>query len=158
VEVPEEGALLAVAWLLAHGHADAARAVLDEIAPFFPRLRFYPIPHDRPLADHARVHLQPVGHTVRQLHAIRAPERVLVQRGALRLWAPLADRTVELFMGPWKAPPRCCRRTQAASRCSVTRGGTASQADGRASTTCRGGRGAPWRCWTSIGGCGRSTG
>jgi hypothetical protein len=104
VEVPEEGALLAVAWLLAHGHGDAARAVLDEIAPFFPRLRFYPIPHDRPLADHARVHLQPVEHTVRQLRAIRAPQRLRVQREVLRLWAPLADRTVELFLETVEGP------------------------------------------------------
>jgi hypothetical protein len=104
VEVPEEGALLAVAWLLAHGRGDAARAVLDEIAPFFPRLRFYPIPHDRPLGDDARVHLQPVGHTVRQLRAVRAPQRVLVQREALRVWAPLADRIVELFMETVEGP------------------------------------------------------
>jgi hypothetical protein len=34
IQVPEEGALLVVAWLLSHGHADKARALLDALAPF----------------------------------------------------------------------------------------------------------------------------
>lgn len=44
VNVPEEGALLVVAWLLANGQGERAQAVLDEILPLADRLRFYPVP------------------------------------------------------------------------------------------------------------------
>ncbi|HEX6909110.1 MAG TPA: hypothetical protein VF142_01870, partial [Longimicrobium sp.] len=98
VEVPEEGALLAVAWLLARGHGDAAMEVLGEIAPFFPTLRFYPVPSARPLPDGDRVHLRTAGETADVLRAVRAPARVLVEREAVLVWAPLADRVVQLFL------------------------------------------------------------
>jgi hypothetical protein len=98
VEVPEEGALLAIAWLLGHGHADAAREVLSEIAPHLATLRFYPVPSDAPLPDGSAVHLRTAGETAAELRAVRAPEPVLVQREALLVWAPLADRAVELFL------------------------------------------------------------
>jgi hypothetical protein len=104
VDVPEEGALLVVAWLLGHGHADAAREVLAEIAPHFPTLRFYPVPSDEPLADGSVVNLRTAGETAAELRAIRAPEPVLVQREAVLVWAPLADRAVELFLETVEGP------------------------------------------------------
>jgi hypothetical protein len=104
VEVPEEGALLAVAWLLLHGHVDAAQDVLREIAPYFPTLRFYPVPSNAPLPDGALVHLRTVGETVQELRAVRAPARVLEQREATTVWAPLGDRAVELFLETVEGP------------------------------------------------------
>ena len=44
VEVPEEGALLVVAWLVRNGYAGEARGLLHELSPYFSKLRFYPIP------------------------------------------------------------------------------------------------------------------
>lgn len=98
VEVPEEGALLVAAWLLSRGRADAAQAVLAEVAPHFPALRFYPVPHARPLPGGEHVHLRTAGEIAAELRQVRAPQRVLEQREALLVWAPLADRVTELFL------------------------------------------------------------
>jgi hypothetical protein len=101
VGLPEEGALLAVAWLLADGGAEGAeeaRAILDEIAPFFPRLRFYPLPHPRPLEASASVRVQDAGATVAQLEAVRERPVALRQREAAQVWAPLCDQLVQLFL------------------------------------------------------------
>jgi hypothetical protein len=64
VELPEEGALPTVAWLLAHGAADDAHRLLEAIAPFFDRLRFFPAPNERPMVAGTAVRLQPIGKTV----------------------------------------------------------------------------------------------
>src|SRR5207244_1885997 len=49
INVPEEGALLVAAWLMAHGENETARSLLDQIGPYLMRLRFYPVPHPLPL-------------------------------------------------------------------------------------------------------------
>jgi len=98
IELPEEGALLVVAWLFDHGHGDRARAVLDAIAPFLGRLRFYPMPHDVPLDSGVEVHLQPVADTIAGLERLPEQERVLAQREAALVWAPLLDRMVALML------------------------------------------------------------
>ena len=101
VALPEEGALLAVAWLLARGGevgAEQARAVLDEIGPYFSRLRFYPVPHPRPVEASGLVRVQDVSATVASLEAVRGRPVFERQREAARVWAPLYDRTVELFL------------------------------------------------------------
>jgi hypothetical protein len=98
VAVPEEGALLVVAWLVQHGHADRARALLDEIAPWFPRLRFYPVPDPRPLTAGAVVHRQDVGATIADLLTVGPARRLEQLREALEVWVPLYGRAVELFL------------------------------------------------------------
>lgn len=112
VEVPEEAALLAVAWLAEHGAADAARRLLDEIAPHFPTLRFYPVPAARPLAESASVHLQTAGDAAAELRALRDPAQVLAQREAVLVWAPLADRAVSLFLETVEGPVPTLARDQ----------------------------------------------
>ncbi|WEF34375.1 hypothetical protein [Pseudoduganella chitinolytica] len=97
VRVPEEGALLTVAWLAANGHADAARDIVAAIAPFFPTLRFYPVPDYRPRHFGPRVHVQEVGAVARQLADIRPNRHVIAQKRAAEVWAPLHDRALSLF-------------------------------------------------------------
>jgi hypothetical protein len=97
VLVPEEGALLVVAWLLRQGDADAAHGILDAIGPFLDRLRFYPVPHPTPVAAGAVVFLQDVGATAAQLAALRPSPRILALREALTVWTPLFDRLIGLF-------------------------------------------------------------
>jgi hypothetical protein len=104
VDVPEEGALLVIAWLLARGHAEQARALLDEIAPFLGMLRFYPTPAATPPPAGTAVHLQTVAQTAAQLRATRAPKRFLAQREAALVWAPLCDRAVALFAETVEGP------------------------------------------------------
>lgn len=98
VGVPEEGALLVVAWLVEHGYIGEARALLDELSPFFSKLRFYPIPLDQPRSVGSRVHRQSVGETIADLSRIPPNRRVLAQKEASEVWAPYYDRIVALFL------------------------------------------------------------
>lgn len=111
VTVPEEGTLLVIAWLLKHGHADPTRELLEEIAPYLDRLRFYPVypvypvPHDPPQGDDSvRVRLQTIGQTITDLKAIRVPVAYQKQREAVLVWAPLLDRAVQLFLETVEGP------------------------------------------------------
>ena len=98
VGVPEEGALLVVAWLAEQGHSEVVRKVLDEISPYFAKLRFYPIPLDRPLRLGSSVHLQDIGRTIGNLQKIKPNRLVLAQKEAVEAWVPLYDRIVALFL------------------------------------------------------------
>jgi hypothetical protein len=98
IEVPEEGALLVVAWLTEHGHPERARDLVGVLAPHMAQLRFYPILTDAPCASGSLVYLEDVGTTIRRLNDIRPNARVLAQREAVGIWTPLYDRLVALFL------------------------------------------------------------
>lgn len=98
VAVPEEGALMVVAWLVEKGYAEDARGLLDQLAPYFPRLRFYPIPLEQPRSFGSRVHLQDLGTTLADLRTIKPNKRILAQKEAVEVWLPLHDRIVALFL------------------------------------------------------------
>jgi hypothetical protein len=104
VHLPEEGALLVIAWLVRQGHADRARALLDEIGPHFPRLRFYPVPDPRPLLASALAHLQDVGATVEELRAVQPSPQFEQQAEAVEVWVPLYGRVIELFLETVRGP------------------------------------------------------
>lgn len=96
--VPEEGALLVAAWLAEEGHVEEAWELLDEISPYFAKLRFYPIPREEPRRFGSRVHVQSAGETLQIIREIRPNQRVLVQKQAVEVWAPYHDRVVALFL------------------------------------------------------------
>lgn len=98
VTVPEEGAMLVVAWLAEHGHAQAAHELVEELAPFFTRLRFYPVPLQHARHFGTRVHLKTVTEVLRDITAITPNKRVLAQKEAVQIWAPLHDRIVAMFL------------------------------------------------------------
>ena len=98
ISVPEEGALPTVAWLIARGAPDDAWRVLEAVAPFFDRLRFFPAPHARPIVAGATVRLQSIGETAKALRATKQQPHVLAMNEALAVWAPLYDRAVALFL------------------------------------------------------------
>lgn len=81
-----------------------ARALLDEIGPHFPQLRFYPVSDDRPLSAGALAHRQDAGTTVAQLEAVKPNMRVERQKEAVRVWQPLYDRLVALFAETVEGP------------------------------------------------------
>lgn len=110
VRVPEEGALLAVAWLASNGHGDAAGDIVDAIVPYLSTLRFYPVPDYRPHHFGARVHVQDVGAVRRQIAAIRPHRHVVAQKMAVQVWAPLHDRTIALFAETVDEDFRPCQR------------------------------------------------
>jgi len=97
IDVPEEGALLAVAYLTDEGKVDQAGAILDEIQPWFDKLRFYPRPADRPLHSGDNVFVKPVWTVMRNLEEMQTSYEVLKQREAIDVWARMTDRLVALF-------------------------------------------------------------
>ncbi|MEW8029652.1 MAG: hypothetical protein AB2761_03455 [Candidatus Thiodiazotropha endolucinida] len=98
VGVPEEAALLVVAWLVQKGYTDDARRLLDKLSPYFSRLRFYMIPLQLPQRFGSRVHLQDVRKTIEDLHYIKPNNRIRAQKEAIEVWAPLYDRIVSMFL------------------------------------------------------------
>jgi hypothetical protein len=98
VLVPEEAALLATTWLIDRGEAERAEAVLEEIAPFFDQLRFYPIPADRPPPSGDTLYVQPAAAVAAALRSRRPKPAVEAMKEAIRVWTPLYDRAVELFL------------------------------------------------------------
>lgn len=98
IQVPEEGALLVVAWLVANGHADEARELVEVIAPHFAELRFYPVPAERSASFGARVFLESVGAVVERLKLIAPNRRILAEREAIQVWTPLYDQMIRLFL------------------------------------------------------------
>lgn len=98
VELPEEGALLAVTWLAENRRGEAARSLLEQIVPYFSQLRFYPIPRSEPRRLETLVHLQTVAETARAIGAMRPNKRILAQKESVNIWAPLHDRVIALFL------------------------------------------------------------
>jgi hypothetical protein len=98
VTLPEEGALLAVAWLAQNGHLEEARALIDALAPYFSKLRFYPVPLQQPRYSGSRVHVQTVGGALENVRRIAPNSHVLAQKAAAEVWAPHYDKMVALFL------------------------------------------------------------
>jgi hypothetical protein len=98
VEVPEEAALMAVAWLAENGHTEDARDLIDVLSSHFADLRFYPVPLDQPRPSGPRVHVQDVGHTIESLDRIEPNLRILAQKEAVEIWRPLYDRIVAVVL------------------------------------------------------------
>jgi hypothetical protein len=98
VHVAEEGALPVIAYLLEHGMTEEAQELIDSITPFFDRLRFYPAPAQRAMAPNPTVHRQSVAETVEAIRWHKQQNQVDQMMEALRIWQPLYDRTVLLFL------------------------------------------------------------
>ena len=113
IDVPEEGALLVVAWLASHGQAEIARDLLDELGPFFDRLRFYPRFASRAPASAERVFLRSAGEARREIAAMEPGQQVLKQKETIEIWLPLYDRFVAHFLDTVEGDPPTARRDPA---------------------------------------------
>lgn len=91
IAVPEEAALLTVAWLLRAGDGGAALTLLEEIEPFTDRLTFLPRPADGAPPGGAVVHRETVGAVRGRLDARRESGSVAAMNEALTVWNPFAD-------------------------------------------------------------------
>ncbi|MGO1069823.1 hypothetical protein [Lysobacter sp. CA199] len=98
IQLPEEGALLAVAALVALGESESAAQLLAQLAPYFDRLRFYPQPSDTPQDHDPRVQARDVAAVIASLQAVRPQQQLLAQKEAVEVWAPYHDRVVALFL------------------------------------------------------------
>ncbi|MEU6245799.1 hypothetical protein [Streptomyces sp. NPDC047024] len=92
IGVPEEAALLIMAWLVRHGETNAALDLVAELDPFAGRLRFLPRPSAGPAPDAtAAVHRHTVRDAVATLERRRPNTAVEAQREALAVWQPFGD-------------------------------------------------------------------
>lgn len=98
IDVPEQGALLVVAALRAHGRIDAATELTATIAPYFERVRFYPEPADAAAPDDGRVSVRDAGWVAAALERKRPQPRVRAQQEAAAVWLPHHDRVVAMFL------------------------------------------------------------
>ncbi|MDP9793226.1 hypothetical protein J2S43_001738 [Catenuloplanes nepalensis] len=98
IDVPEQGALPAVASLLRAGDRAAALDVLDAIGPFADRLCFTPVPERPVLRAPDVVWRAGAGEVGAQLAARTENPRVAAQREALTVWNPLADEFLTLWL------------------------------------------------------------
>ncbi len=98
VDVPEEGALPLIAWLIEHNFSEVALDVIQELRPLMHRLRFYPrfLPSPRPAG--ALVHLASVAEVSRPLRDKQINSRIRAMNAALSVWAPLYDELVALWL------------------------------------------------------------
>ncbi len=98
VTVPEEAALLVTAWLIQSGDTARAEAVLAEISPYLDRLRFYPVPSDRPARSGDGVFVRPASEVITSLRGVRPKPAIQTMNEAIQVWTPLYDRAVELLL------------------------------------------------------------
>lgn len=108
VDVPEEGALLVVAWLLSQGHVEQAHALIDALAPLFERVRFYPAPGAPRDTQGTHVHRESAHAVAKRLDRLKPQPRIATQRNAVDVWLPLYDQLVGLALdvieAAWPSP------------------------------------------------------
>jgi hypothetical protein len=99
VELPEEAALLTVAWLAGRGETAAALEVLDVLEPFAGRLRFLPrlLPAAPTDSSGGIVFRWPVGDVRERLRQRRPHPGVAAMNEALTVWNPFSDE----LLGHW---------------------------------------------------------
>jgi hypothetical protein len=98
VHLPEEGALLVAAWLLARGERERAARLLETLLPFFDRLRFYPVPAVTAERQDAGLHVQTVAEVRARLERVKPKPQVVAMNATLAVWTSLRDRALALFV------------------------------------------------------------
>ncbi|AXI61215.1 hypothetical protein DLD99_12275 [Pseudomonas kribbensis] len=98
IDVPEEAALLTVAWFLKHQRIEEARTLIERIAPFFERLRFFPTVTDKQPFSMAEVEVFNVGYIRPRLSKSTAQPRLAVQKHVVENSLPLYDAAISLFL------------------------------------------------------------
>lgn len=96
IKLPEDAALLTVAWLLRKGDEGGALTVLDAIHPFSRRFRFAPR-HDPTVIPPGHTFRMSVGEAREVLQARRMPPEIQSMLETLRVWNPYADRLLALW-------------------------------------------------------------
>ncbi|WP_166220659.1 hypothetical protein [Pseudomonas atagonensis] len=98
IDVPEEAALLTVSWLLRHQRTEEARTLIEQIVPFFDRLRFFPtVVHEPPIST-AEVHVFDTASVRQRLTGQLAQPRLAVQKHVVENRLPLYDAAISLIL------------------------------------------------------------
>ncbi|MBT2442479.1 hypothetical protein J7E93_20680 [Streptomyces sp. ISL-36] len=97
VTLPEEAALLTVAWLVRSGEVAGAVELVEALEPHADTVRFLPRPSRTRAGAPGHVHRRTVAEARRTLERRRPNEAVETQREALAVWNPYADD----ILGHW---------------------------------------------------------
>lgn len=103
VDVPEDAALLTMAWLLRSADRIGALEILDAIAPLAGQLRFTPKRADPPTSPPDVVYRISAGEAATVLGTRRPNLQVEKQREALAVWNPFGDRVLALWLAKYVA-------------------------------------------------------
>lgn len=98
ITVPEEGALLTIAWLAQNGGIESARDLVDQISPWFSQIRFYPAPAVGSKIKSNLVRLKNVAAVKVDLSKVESSLDILKQREAVEVWNPFMDQMVALAL------------------------------------------------------------
>eukprot|EP01113_Clastostelium_recurvatum_P046004 TRINITY_DN7997_c0_g2_i1.p1 TRINITY_DN7997_c0_g2~~TRINITY_DN7997_c0_g2_i1.p1 ORF type:complete len:434 (+),score=89.46 TRINITY_DN7997_c0_g2_i1:27-1328(+) len=131
IHVPEEAALLAVCWMMGHGHEDEARSVVDVLSPWFSRLRFYPVPSPRPLSSGALVNVASVWEVVANLGLVKVSLALMTLSHALGVTLPIYDKLVALVMATSDDPSHPPTFSASSDTSSSSSSSTSSSSDGQ---------------------------
>ncbi len=97
VDIPEDAALLMMAWLVRSGDRAGALDIVDAIAPFAHTLRFAPKVTNEPSSRPELVYRMTAGEAAAVLQSRKLNTRVEAQREALGVWNPFTDRVLEAW-------------------------------------------------------------
>jgi hypothetical protein len=103
VDIPEDAALLTMAWLLRAGDREAALDVLDAVSPFADRLRLAPKVAETPTLPPEFVYRITAGEAAAILRSRKPNPRVEAQREALAVWNPFGDRVLGVWLEKYDA-------------------------------------------------------
>lgn len=107
IDVPEEAALLIVAWLLGRQRTEQARALIDSIIPFFDRLRFFPsISAALPISA-TQVHIVNAGEMKQLLLTLPPQAQIAAQKQSIENRLPLYDFAISHFLLTYQAGWPC---------------------------------------------------
>ncbi len=98
VNLPEECALLTVAWVLKNNFIEQAEELLTIISPFFDKLRFYPQPCKLAQPLSTKVHLKNISEVVYDLQNGFQQQRLKVQKIQITIWVPIYDKVVDCLL------------------------------------------------------------
>ncbi|WP_214326309.1 hypothetical protein [Nonomuraea sediminis] len=97
IDVPEDAAMMVVAWLLDRGHHAAALDLVVRLRPLMHRLRMTPRLAKAITPSAATVRLAPVGEIKTALRSATVNSKIATMLETLRIWLPLYDRLVALW-------------------------------------------------------------
>ncbi|MBW9211624.1 hypothetical protein KV100_18380 [Mumia sp. zg.B21] len=102
VEIPEDAALLTIAWLVRSGDREAALDILDAVSPFTEKFRLAPKTANAPTSPPDFVYRITAGEAADALRARKPNPRVEAQREALAVWNPFGDRVLSLWLEKYR--------------------------------------------------------
>lgn len=102
VEIPEDAALLTIAWLVRAGDRAGALDLLDGVSPFAGKFRLAPKAAHAPTSPPDHVFRITAGEAADALRSRKPNPRVEAQREALAVWNPFSDRVLSLWLEQYR--------------------------------------------------------